>query len=450
MAKVLPETTYGEPQRVRDRVAIGLLGLGTVGAGVFKALAQNGDAIAQKIGTRLEIKRVLVRDTKKDRGLALADGILTSEPEAILDDPEIDIVVELIGGMEPARGMILRALRAGKSVVTANKEVIAEHGHHLFEEAERYGASLNFEGSVGGGIPVIGPLKRYLAGNRVESIIAILNGTTNYILTRMTEEGRAFRDVLADAQAQGYAEADPTADIEGHDAARKLAILASIAFGATFRPSQVYTEGIGLVTPWDIQYAREMGKMIKLLAVAREIDGQVELRVHPAMIDHDHPLASVKDAFNAILVTGDPVGQTMFYGPGAGGGATASAVIGDIIDIVRSRSQGNGGLYCTCYREMEVRAHQMANCRYYLRLKLQDQPGVLARVAGAFGQHDISLHTVIQKRAGADPRQGRWAEIVLVTHTSRGQNILEVLKQMEDMEDVYEAGSVIRLEEAVG
>ncbi|HLT70428.1 MAG TPA: homoserine dehydrogenase, partial [Acidimicrobiales bacterium] len=328
-----------------ERVRIGLLGCGNVGSALVDLVRTRSDAIASRTGLRLEIARVAVRSLAKERPVELPDGVLTLDAPGVVVDPDVDLVVELIGGVEPARELVLAALKAGKPVVTGNKELLAVAGAELFAAAEAAGVDLLFEAAVGGGIPFIRPLRESLAGERIDRIMGIVNGTTNYILTRMTEEGVSYADALAEAQQLGYAERDPTADVEGHDAAAKAAIIASIAFGVRVVAGDVHDEGISGITTADIAYARKMGYVIKLLAIAEQVEGpegeagEVAVRVHPAMVPADHPLASVRDSFNAIFVEGAAVGDLMFYGRGAGGSPTASAVLGDVIDAALNRTR---------------------------------------------------------------------------------------------------------------
>lgn len=360
---------------MKDSIQIGMLGLGTVGTGVAKILSQSGASIAQKVGRPIVLKKVLVRDVNKARSLP-QPVVLTNRAEDILEDPDIDIVIEVMGGEEPAKEYMLRAMRAGKHVVTANKDVVAQHGKELFAAAEAAQVDFLFEASVAGGIPIIRPLKQCLAGNRIHEVMGIVNGTTNYMLTKMTKEGLDFAEVLAEAQAKGYAEADPTADVGGLDAARKLAILASIAFNARVTFDDVYVEGITSISREDIAYATELGYVIKLLAIAREEEGRISVRVHPTFLPNTHPLANVNDVFNAVFIRGDAVGETMFYGRGAGELPTASAVVGDVIDAARNIGRGaSGRILCTCFEERPIQPMSETKSPYFIRLLVQDQPG---------------------------------------------------------------------------
>lgn len=423
-------------------INLGLLGLGTVGSGVVQLLEQNKALITQKLGQPLNIKRILVRDLKRPRQKDVPPALLTTGVETILNDPEISIIVEVMGGTGAAREYILQALRRGKSVVTANKDLLALHGKELFDAAETHGADLLFEASVGGGIPIIRPLKECLAGNRIRQVMGIVNGTTNYILTKMSREGRDFADVLQEAQSLGYAEADPTADIAGDDAARKMAILASIAFSTRITYPEVYREGISNLSSHDINYARDMGYAIKLLGIAREDEEGIEVRVHPALVPLHHPLAAVGDVFNAIFVEGDAVGETMFYGRGAGSLPTASAVVGDIIEAARNlQHHDRGRISCTCFYDKPLKPMGAIITKYYLRLVVVDRPGVLAAIAGIFGEQEVSLASVIQERMLGD-----LAELVLITHRVREKNVREALGILGNLPVVKEIASVIRVE----
>ncbi len=431
---------------VAEVIGIGLLGVGTVGSGVVKLLQENSLQIARRAGKQVEIKKVLEQDLEKPRLLGIPGELVTNDFEAVLKDPEVQIIVELLGGSEPARDYIKEALSRGKHVVTANKDVVAAYGEELFEAAAAGHADFRFEASVGGGIPVIGILKESLAANQIEEVIGIVNGTTNYILTRMSEEELDFATVLRAAQAAGYAEADPTADIEGYDAARKIAILASIAFNTRVTPDNVFVEGIQKITPQDINYAREFGYVIKLLAIARARDEEIEARVHPAFLPQNHPLASVRGVFNAIFIKGNAVGETMFYGQGAGQMPTASAVVGDIMEIIRNmESRSTGRSACTCFLEKGIRPRGKITSKYYVRLVVKDQPGVLASIAGVFGNHQVSLASVIQKRTLAISGE-MMAEIVLITHEVQEQNIQDALTVMRGLSIVSSIENLIRVE----
>ena len=391
---------------------IGLLGCGTVGAAVARLLHEHREDIARRAGRRLEITAVAVRDPIAD-ATSLTREAFAADPMAVIDDPDVDIVCELIGGYEPAGSLILAAFDREKPVVTANKELLANRGRELFDASDAKGLDLYFEAAVGGGIPLIRPLKESLTGERLSKVLGIVNGTTNFILTRMTEEGSGYADALAEAQRLGYAEADPTADVEGHDAAAKCAILASIAFNARAVAGDVYREGIANVTPEDIEYARRLGYVVKLLAIAEMGDDErIAARVHPAMIPAAHPLASVRDAYNAVFVQGPNVGELMFYGPGAGGDATATAVVGD----PERRAQHLGRRPrrgCTCFLERTIRPMGEMRGQYYILLRVEDRPGALAEIAGVFGRGEVSIKSVWQEGVGDD------AQLVFITHRAR-------------------------------
>ena len=372
--------------------------------------------------------------------MPLARDVFTSDGAAIVDDPDIDVVCEVLGGVEPAKALLLRALANGKSVVTANKELLATEGKDLFDAADDAGLDLLFEASVAGGIPLIRPLKESLAGERVARMLGIVNGTTNYILTQMTEHGSTFDDALAEAQRLGYAEADPTADVEGFDAAAKCAILASIAFNSRVVASDVYREGITGVTALDIADARRMGYVVKLLAIAELDDGEISARVHPAMIPQAHPLASVRDAFNAVFVEGDKVGQLMFYGPGAGGDPTATAVVGDLVTAARNRVSGGRSMGCTCALDRRIRPMDDTRGQYYLNLHVADRPGVLAEIAGDFGHNGVSIERVWQEGAGDE------ATLVFITHRAQEGALQKTLQELRESPAVRSIASVLRVE----
>jgi homoserine dehydrogenase len=428
--------------KIVETVQIGLMGLGTVGSGVYRILQQNGPRIEKKLGTRLIVKRVLEKVPEKIQALGIEPEFVAADFRELVEDPDIKIVVELIGGLEPARSFMVEALKRGKHVVTANKDCIALHGKDLFAAAREGSSDFYFEASVGGGIPIILPLKQSLAANNIKEIIGIVNGTTNYILTKMAAEKRPFEDVLQEAQELGYAESDPAADIEGLDAARKMAILASIGFGTRVALSDVFVEGITGISPQDIEYGHELGYVLKLLGIAKEEDGEVEVRVHPAFLPARHPLAAVDDVYNAIFVRGDAVGQTMFYGRGAGQMPTGSAVVGDLMEIARNLRYGScGRITCTCLDEKPIRPMGELINKYYIRLLVRDNPGVMASIAGVFAHRNVSLASVIQKRT-----IGAMAEIVLVTHEVKEQAIQEALKTLGGMSIVSKINSVIRVE----
>lgn len=426
---------------MKNAVNVGLLGLGTVGTGVVRILQDNCDNIALKVGMPVSIKKILVRNPGKARSVT-TEAVIVADINEIINDDEIDIVVEVMGGEIPAKEYMLKALSAGKHVVTANKDVVAKFGKELFEAAEKNKVDLLFEASVGGGIPIIGPLKQSLAGNRIEEVMGIVNGTTNYMLTKMTNEQLDFDEVLAEAQAKGYAEADPTADVGGWDAARKIAILASIAFGTRVSLDDVSVEGITNISSEDIAYATELGYVIKLLAVAKQESQGIVACVHPAFIPVQHPLAAVNDVFNAIYIKGDAVGEAMFYGRGAGEMPTASAVTGDIIDVARDIKQGvSSRVLCTCLEDKKICSAEYSESPYYIRLLVEDKPGVLAAIAGAFGAQQVSLHSVIQKR-----KVNNCSELVLITYRVSDANLRLAINTISGMSVVNNVRNVIRVE----
>ncbi|HHY38582.1 MAG TPA: homoserine dehydrogenase [Clostridia bacterium] len=423
-------------------VNVGLLGFGVVGSSVAELLDENRENIERRAGSRVKIKRILVRDLERYR-LKYPErrDLFTCDPEDIIGDPEITVIIELMGGLEPASNYITRALRKGKRVVTANKEVMSVDGERVFRAAEEGNTEVYFEGSVGGGIPIIKPLKQSLAANRITEIKGILNGTSNYILSNMSLEGLEFDECLRKAQSLGYAEADPTADISGLDSARKLAILASIGFGARFTPRDVFCEGIDGVAKEDIIYGKEFGWTLKLIGLARLDGDAVELRVHPTFLPDTAPLASISGVTNAVSVKGHAVGEVMFSGPGAGGMATASAVISDLIEVVRDQLAGINNLGCTCYRSLKVKPSEDICTEYYIRLEVHDKPGVMAQVAGVMGTNNISLRWVLQKR-----NIGENAEIVFVTHRAREGNLRTALSEIKKLPSLVRIGNVIRVE----
>ena len=412
---------------------IGMLGMGTVGGGVAQVIANNGGLLAEKTGIKLGLQKVLVRDLSRSRAVELPAQVYTTDPDSVLKDPSIDIVVELMGGIEPARTLIGAALRENKSVVTANKDLLAQHGRELFELARRCGQNIYYEAGVGGGIPLIRPLKNCLVANRIEQMVGIINGTTNYILTRMSLDGMEFKEALKQAQELGFAEADSTNDLEGMDAAYKLTILAGIAFGCSLSPDGFTIQGISDVTKADIFYARELGYTIKLLAMARQDPAGVALGVYPALVPLSHPLATVHDEFNAIFITGDLIGEAMFYGRGAGARPTASAVVADIISAVRAQRGGAvEGLSLHCGDEVTPLPPSALSSKFYVRLLARDRPGVFGALATTFGEEEVSLDMIIQKR-----RSNGTAEIVLVTHDvceARFYRSLEKVSQMDAIE----------------
>jgi homoserine dehydrogenase len=431
---------------------VGLLGLGTVGAGTVEIL-QN-PAQRHSLLQDLVIHKVGVRSLDKLRNVTLPTDILTTDLESIVTDPEIDIVVEVIGGLEPARSLILKAIQHGKHVVTANKAAIARFGDEIFTAAAEAGVYVLLEAAVGGGIPVIEPLKQSLCANRLNTVIGIVNGTTNYILTRMQLEGGDFADILADAQNLGYAEADPTADIDGLDAADKIAILASLAFGGRIKLPEVHCEGIRHVSAVDIAYAEKLGFVIKLLAIAKRASAtdELEVRVHPTLVPKTHPLASVNDVYNAILIEGDPIGQVMFFGRGAGAGPTASAVVSDVLNIAALLKVGHGDitadgkplldplLACSHQHYCAIAPMEDLVTRFYARFLTKDYPGVIGKLGTCFGDHEVSLESVVQAGMRDD-----FAEIVVVTHDVREGNFRKALEEIRAMPAIAAVASVLRV-----
>lgn len=421
------------------KIKVALLGVGTVGTGVYKLIQRRADVMVRTIGAEMEVSKILVHNLNKQRE-GIDASLLTDNWQEIVNDPEIQIVVEVMGGIEPARTMILEALHAGKHVVTANKDLLAAHGKELLDAAEEKHCDLLFEAAVAGGIPIIRPLKQCLAGNEIDEVIGIVNGTTNYILTKMFEENMSFEEALAKATELGYAEADPTADVEGLDAGRKVAIMASIAFHSRVVFDDVYTEGITKITSDDIAYAKEFDSVIKLLGVAHNAEGGIEVGVYPMLLNKEHPLASVRDSFNAVFVHGDAVDDAMFYGRGAGELPTASAVMGDIIDVARNIEYGcNGRISCTCYRETPIKKFDEVENKFFLRMQVKNQPGVLASIATVFGSHGVSIARVVQKHI-----KGNQAELVIVTDKVREDYLKNALEQLRDIENIFEISSVIR------
>ena len=422
-------------------VKIGLLGAGTIGGSVIEVLKNNRDTITQRANTEIQIKNILVLPHEIPK-LHEAGLPATSNYEEILNDPEIKIVVELIGGIKPAKDFILQAMAHGKNVVTANKDVVAQFGHELFDVADANKIDFLFEAAVGGAIPIIMPLKRSLTANKITEVLGIVNGTTNYMLTKMSELGMDYETVLKEAQSHGYAEANPAADVEGKDAARKIAILASIAFNSRVKFEDVSMEGITHITPEDISYAKELGYVVKLLAVARHTELGIDVRVNPVFLAKEHPLASVSGVFNAIFVRGYPIEEAMFFGPGAGK-PTASAVVSDIIEIARGLNRGSTGRFgCTCYHKFPICPVEETTSCYYLRLLVDDKPGVLGKIATTFGNVDVSLKSVVQTRTELEDH----VEIVVITHAVKHKNILEAQAALSALSVVDEIFNVIRVE----
>lgn len=422
-------------------LGIALLGFGTVGTGVARALTSKQEALTRRIGRPMVIRHILVRNTDRARAFD-APAPLVTDPSVILNDPDVDVVVEVIGGEEPALSLIMEAIARGKHVVTANKEVMAKHGPAILQRAATAGVTVAYEASVGGGIPLIGPFQLDLAANEIRGLVGIVNGTTNYILTRMAQSGASFEDALREAQELGYAEPDPTNDVEGWDAAYKLAILASLAFGAPVNPEQIYREGITAVSARDFQYAAELGYTIKLLAIARLVEGGIEARVHPTLVARASMLGSVDGVFNAVQVEGDLIGTALFYGRGAGPEPTASAVVADIIALGTSAGRGSAQVTST---GRQVRPISLLESRYFLRMVTLDRPGVLGPVTTVFGDRGISLASLVQKESFVLSEDTPVAEIVVTTHRASESAMQSTLAVLREMSVIRSLGSLIRV-----
>jgi len=430
----------------KKSINVGIIGFGTVGSGTACILIENADIIKRRLGIPVKLRKIADLDIKRDRGVKLGDVQLTNDAKGLITDPDIDIVVELIGGYKPAREFILEAIKNGKHVVTANKALLAVHGEEIYAAAEKAGVTVGFEASVAGGIPILRALRDGLAANQIESIYGIVNGTCNYILTLMTNEGRKFDEVLKEAQAKGYAEADPTFDIEGIDSAHKLAILTMLAFGTPVKFEDIYTEGISKITPLDIEFARDLGYKIKLLAITKRAGREVEARVHPTMLPGDLSIATVDGVFNALNVVGNAVGSTMFSGRGAGDMPTGSAVVSDIMDIGRDMVSGCAGrMPVAAFREREqlkIRKMDDITSCYYLRFTAMDKPGVLSRISGVLGKNSISIESVIQKGRGS----AEAVPLVMMTHDAVERNVRSALAEINTMDCVAGPTMVIRVE----
>jgi homoserine dehydrogenase len=430
-------------------IKVGLIGFGTVGSGVVRILQKNSRLIEKRMGAKLVVKRIADIDLKTDRGVKVKPGVLTRRAEDVIKDPEIDIIMELMGGVEPAKTFILEAIRNKKHIVTANKALLALHGDEIFREAHRFGVDVNFEASVGGGIPLIRSIKEGLVANRIHSIFGILNGTSNYILSKMTDEGGDFKEVLREAQEKGYAEADPTYDIEGIDAAHKLAILIRLAFGTPLRFKEIFIGGISEITPLDIQFSREFGYRIKLLAIAKMEKGRIEAHVHPTMIPEAHLLSTVEGVFNAIYIKGDAVGPALFYGQGAGQMPTGSAVVSDLVELGRNvLIQASGrrvpllSFQEWAIEEIPLKKIDDVMTPFYMRFSALDRPRVLSRISGILGKNDISISAVIQKGRqvnGAVP-------VVMMTHEAKEKNVHMALREINRLGVILGKTMFIRVE----
>jgi len=431
-----------------QRIKVGLLGFGTIGTGVVKIFQQNREVLSTRLGANIDLARIVDLDTTTDRGVSIPDGMLTSDAQALLNDPEIQVVIELIGGYEPARTFVLQAIRNGKHVVTANKALLALHGDEIFQAAEAAGVDVMFEAAVGGGIPVISAIKENLGANEFSAIYGILNGTCNYILTQMEDAGDDFADVLKDAQQQGYAEADPTFDVEGVDTAHKLALLISLCFGTRIDFDQIYTEGISKVTSLDIEYAKDFGYKLKLLAIGKRNGELIEARVHPTMIPEDYPLAAINGVFNSIRLVGDFSGPVMLSGYGAGMDATASAVMGDVLSIARDLQTECGTRYpalgCPQAKlaQYPIMPMEQIVSSYYMRCTVKDQPGVLSQISGILGKYNISIESMVQPhrhKVGAVP-------IVFMTHEAKEKDVTAALHEIDQLDVIQEETLLIRIE----
>jgi homoserine dehydrogenase len=429
-------------------IGVGIIGFGTIGVGVAQVLLENEDVISRRLGAKLRLVKIADLDIETDRGIEIDKALLTTDVGDVLDNPAVELVVELVGGYEPAKTFVLKALKNGKHVVTANKALMAVHGDEILAVAQESGSDIAFEAAVGGGIPILRTVREGMAANNIKTLYGILNGTTNYILTEMKEKGESFERVLAEAQRLGYAEADPTFDVEGVDAAHKLTLLATMAFGQKVKFDEVYTEGIGALTPQDIEYAQEFGYEAKLLAIAK-FDGEVvEARVHPTLIPADHLLASVRGVYNAVYADADFLGPTMYYGQGAGREATASAVVGDLIELARDVMNGvTGRVPPLGFKTDQIPPAKLkpmgeVRCHYYMRFLALDKPGVLSKIAGVLGEHSISLENVVQKGRDA----GQAVPLVMLTHEAREADVRAALKIISSLGVIEGVPVVIRVE----
>jgi len=427
-----------EPAPVR----VGVLGCGNVGAALLILINEQHAAVARRTGLALEVGAVAVRDPERDRNVPVDPGLFTDDPASVVANPEIDVVVEVMGGIDPAHRLVVEALEGGKPVVTANKELLASHGSELYALAESAGVDLLFEAAVAGAIPIMRLLRESLAGEPITRVMGIVNGTTNFILSRMAEEAMPYGEALAEAQRLGYAEADPTADVEGGDAAAKAAIMASLAFGVRVTADDVYREGISSITSEDIEFADRLDHCIKLLAIAERRDAgdgpNIGVRVHPAMVPLDHPLASVRDSFNAVFVEGEAVGELMFYGRGAGGRPTASAVLGDLVNAAGNLRRSHGARIGDLQPAVVTPIEELESA-YYLEVEVDDRPGVLSRVAAVFGDHDVSIRSMEQEGLGVEAR------LIFITHAARERDLRATLKSLDGLDEVRSVGSMLRV-----
>lgn len=428
-----------------EKINVGLIGFGTVGVGVARALMEKSALLERQVGARIVLNAICDKDVRRKRHIKIKKGLLTSDVNSVVGNPEIDIVVELMGGIHPAKEFILKAIRSGQHVVTANKALLAEEGQEIFDTAKRAGGDIFFEASVGGGIPIIKSLREGLVSNEIDTILGILNGTSNYILSSMADSGLSFSDALAEAKRKGYAERNPSLDIEGHDSAHKLAILTLLGFGKAVKPEDIHVEGILDISQNDIRYAKEFGYSIKLLAIAKSVDGELEVRVNPTLLSEKHLLSSVDGVYNAIYVHGDMVGGTLFYGRGAGQNPAASSVVSDIVDAARNlrfNSIGRVPIYLKNKSIKKIRKIDDIEARYYIRISCIDKPGVLAKVAGILGRHKISISSVGQK----ERKQARIVPVVMMTHEAKEKNMRRALEEIDKLSVIRRKTVAIRVE----
>ena len=428
---------------MKEAIHVGLLGLGTVGCGVYRMIHEHQEELFHRIGLPIQVEKILIRDIHKDRKIIMPDDLLTTDPEDIVNNPNIDVVIEVMGGMEETKELILRALRRHKHVITANKDLLALYSGELLSVASEYGCDLFYEASVGGGIPVLRSVVDGLSSDRIFKMMGIVNGTTNFILTKMTREKISFEQALADAQALGFAEADPTSDIEGLDAARKMVILSTLGFSMKVSLEDLFIKGISTITPEDIDYADRFGYVIKLIGIARRDNGRVEISVEPAFISKDHPLASVNNEFNAIYIYGEGIGETMLYGPGAGQLPTATAVVSDLVAVAKNMRLGVTGKSALIpYNKKQLKNDEEIFVKYFLRLLVKDEAGSFAKLSALFAEKNISFEKLSQQ-----PLKGKgMAEVVIITHQTTRKAFLSVLSQLRDLQMVYEIKSGYRVE----
>jgi len=426
-------------------INVGIIGFGTVGTGTVRILLEKKDVLKERLGFEINLRKIAVRDIVRDRGIKVPEGVLTTDVDAVLNDPHIDIVVEVIGGIRPAKDFILKAINNGKHVVTANKALLATDGNEIFTAAQEAGIEIGFEASVAGGIPIIKVIREGLVANRIKAVYGIINGTSNYILTKMTDENVEFSVALKEAQDLGYAEADPTLDIEGIDSAHKLAILAYLSYGIPILYKNIYTEGISKISSQDIDFASELGYKVKLLAIAKEKDNEVELRVHPTMIPKDYLISKVDGPFNAVYVEGDATGSTLYYGRGAGAMPTGSAVVSDIVDIARDIKKNATGripVMVKTIRDVRIKKIDDVISMYYFRFSALDKPGVLSKISGILGNYNISIASMIQKGR----RVGEAVPLVVLTHEAKEKDVRQAIEEIDHLPVVMDKTVFIRVE----